>query len=483
MKTKKGVLRQEAEKAHITFQDVAACFSEEEWKLLHEWQKEIYSNVMKEIHQALISLGPVIATSVFSLRSKEKDHLLPADNQDSERRHRSNFSISATAYTTDLVISKDEKQYLKAPHETERRENTELNTGFSSICPEIIPKMEHESGINASKMEERSISAYTAVSFHTENDARKPTISFGMYEDEGNSNPVFQDLERRKKKRFSGACPLNIDPGEPFIEHMGTGREHSSTGLSTGVNPSVTSNKPSRGWGKTSMNSECERSFGNKQDANNYHRIKPEETLNACTEYENSTNQESNPLKQKSPNPERTSYAEAECGKSFNDCETTVPHQKSHTSLEMYICSQCGNCFEKSAKKTEYHLSNTGQSQKICNECEQRLLQSTLVNKDQGKYTGGNPYTCRECGKSFRKSQSLIIHQRVHTGEKPYTCSQCGKNFRQLPHLVKHQRLHTGEKPYICNVCERRFIDSSNLKRHEQIHMRELESVTWATEG
>ena len=41
----------------ISIQDAFAWFSKEEWKLLQEWQKELYRNVMKEIHQALISLG------------------------------------------------------------------------------------------------------------------------------------------------------------------------------------------------------------------------------------------------------------------------------------------------------------------------------------------------------------------------------------------------------------------------------------------
>ncbi|KAJ1190635.1 hypothetical protein NDU88_007373 [Pleurodeles waltl] len=71
-------MKSRKEKSHevpLTFCDVVACFSEEEWKLLQCWQKELYRSVMKEIHQALISLGPLIATSVFSLRPKDSDDL------------------------------------------------------------------------------------------------------------------------------------------------------------------------------------------------------------------------------------------------------------------------------------------------------------------------------------------------------------------------------------------------------------------------
>uniref|UniRef100_A0A8C5MI91 KRAB domain-containing protein n=1 Tax=Leptobrachium leishanense TaxID=445787 RepID=A0A8C5MI91_9ANUR len=41
----------------VTFHDVAACFSVEEWGSLEEWQKELYRNVMREIHTALRALG------------------------------------------------------------------------------------------------------------------------------------------------------------------------------------------------------------------------------------------------------------------------------------------------------------------------------------------------------------------------------------------------------------------------------------------
>ncbi|KAJ1108758.1 hypothetical protein NDU88_006128 [Pleurodeles waltl] len=84
MKNIKGKSQQCSDKVPTTFCDVAACFSEEEWKLLHHWQKELYKNVMKQIHQAFSSLGPLIATSVFSLSPKEKGDVCTKDLQDLE---------------------------------------------------------------------------------------------------------------------------------------------------------------------------------------------------------------------------------------------------------------------------------------------------------------------------------------------------------------------------------------------------------------
>ncbi|KAJ1139684.1 hypothetical protein NDU88_006051 [Pleurodeles waltl] len=65
--------------------DASSCFSEEEWALLQEWQKKLCQNMMKEIDQALMSLGSVITTMVFSLRAKEKQKMFPMDSQESGR--------------------------------------------------------------------------------------------------------------------------------------------------------------------------------------------------------------------------------------------------------------------------------------------------------------------------------------------------------------------------------------------------------------
>ncbi|KAJ1139745.1 hypothetical protein NDU88_006112 [Pleurodeles waltl] len=86
MKTRKEFSRRRSDQAPVTFCDVVACFSEEEWTLLHHWQKELYNNVMKEINQALSSLGPLIATSVFSLRPKEKEDEWLMGHQESDIR-------------------------------------------------------------------------------------------------------------------------------------------------------------------------------------------------------------------------------------------------------------------------------------------------------------------------------------------------------------------------------------------------------------
>ncbi|KAM3920883.1 uncharacterized protein RB166_010376 [Leptodactylus fuscus] len=58
----------------ITFQDVAASFTEQHWLYLADWQKEIYKNVVKEIQEAIMSLGYIIINPsiVFSVKRQDK---------------------------------------------------------------------------------------------------------------------------------------------------------------------------------------------------------------------------------------------------------------------------------------------------------------------------------------------------------------------------------------------------------------------------
>ncbi|XP_044144927.1 protein ZNF783-like isoform X2 [Bufo gargarizans] len=46
-----------SQRAAVSFTDVAASFSGEEWDILEEWQRHLYGNVMREIHNVLLDLG------------------------------------------------------------------------------------------------------------------------------------------------------------------------------------------------------------------------------------------------------------------------------------------------------------------------------------------------------------------------------------------------------------------------------------------
>ncbi|XP_069463740.1 uncharacterized protein [Ambystoma mexicanum] len=119
------MLLQDSDKPPVTLHDVAAYFSEEEWKLLHEWQKELYKNVMNEIHQALVSLGmhsllfcPLIVTSVCSLRARDKEDTCPVDSQSSGRSY-----CGKPTPTSNEVVSVVIKEEEEEPDDAENQES------------------------------------------------------------------------------------------------------------------------------------------------------------------------------------------------------------------------------------------------------------------------------------------------------------------------------------------------------------------------
>nr|XP_033816417.1 zinc finger protein 282-like isoform X2 [Geotrypetes seraphini] len=71
--------------ASVIFHDVAVYFSSEEWEILTDWQKELYKNVMREIHGTLVALAtsyPSVKPDIY-LRIEREDTACPWTQQDS----------------------------------------------------------------------------------------------------------------------------------------------------------------------------------------------------------------------------------------------------------------------------------------------------------------------------------------------------------------------------------------------------------------
>ncbi|XP_069460824.1 uncharacterized protein [Ambystoma mexicanum] len=228
--------RQRPEKAPVTFQDVAACFSEEEWKLLHEWQKELYRNVMKEIHQALISLGPVIAASVFSLKAKEKEDICRMDHHESVRRYDTNQSSSDSMVNSDVLFKMtwEENQYLIDHQDTERSQNNDgLRTGFSAFNSDVL-RMEQD--LEASFMDHSYKKGGESTTDAQARDmAINPKASMRIKGGGDNYSMERQQSDRRENINSSTGFPsLNTESVAGFMGPVSATRKECPTVLSPG---------------------------------------------------------------------------------------------------------------------------------------------------------------------------------------------------------------------------------------------------------
>ncbi|OBS64551.1 hypothetical protein A6R68_06902, partial [Neotoma lepida] len=133
-------------------------------------------------------------------------------------------------------------------------------------------------------------------------------------------------------------------------------------------------------------------------------------------------------------------------------------------------CTECGSCFLSRSKQAILCRAHTGEKSFQCPESNKCLCLRDLQNVHRLVHGGERPFSCRKCGQGFTKHCKLTEHTRDLSGEKSFWCAQCGRNFSQKGQLLRHQRLHPKEKPFQCTICELCFCLKSRLRAHQLRH-------------
>ncbi|XP_078532571.1 uncharacterized protein LOC144818741 [Lissotriton helveticus] len=437
--------QQYSDKAPVTFQDVAACFSEEEWKLLHEWQKELYRNVMKEIHQALISLGPLIATSVFSLRANEKEDPYPVEDPDFDRR----YSIqSSPALSCDNILTREHRSETRlTDHHSAVGEkvNTASNSGHSAPLP--------------------------VVSFHIKEEVESyPIVYLDSESGESTSSPT-------------GFPSLSVEPQARFVPHLATHKGDINTCILAGnalARPVLDlSVKPEEDFQEEPKHKRrsVQRMIFERKDVESFTRVGK---IASCKDFSRKAKEKELPKSFK-----ETSFQSHQWPEGNQELEEDkIPQYTSnfgnpqYSNLHVRILGdegsrilECENSLENVSLRTSQ--PSTQQTWKLysCTECDKSFRQYISLVKHRKVHNGKRAYQCSECGKGFRMKNTLVKHKRTHSGERPYHCSECGKSFIQKHHLIGHQRGHTGERPYRCNRCSKCFPWKASLIAHQKTHV------------
>ncbi|XP_069506529.1 zinc finger protein 777-like isoform X3 [Ambystoma mexicanum] len=521
MKTRKGTPQ-----APVTFRDVAAYFSETDWKLLHDWQKELYKKVMKEIHQALLSLGYSIVNPDTVLRVHKRGEAHSWDeHKDSDRKTDSDDPLpscypsvcpdillrikqeenllgkdrcvpaeaeilNATCKGAAIANSKkwckikiEEKLCSEAPWDTEGQKSSGSLSTAGFLFPNVkdVLSMEEESNTSLQDCTD-SDGEEGSLASGSEDAVVDSVVSFIIKEEQETYSIGQHDTERKGNistttdtKSALSAC---LNPEEARYQELPQ--------LLDGKTP-----------GDIGMEQEKKGDIystytGNHSSCKTLSRKVKEMIPCGFVQGTNSVNQLCSPSSEELGGEKRTLHES-----SFYNPEhynllleaREVQASGQHLAFESngrnahFVTSQqhklqnwrsysLSGC-ERNFRQTMGLLPQPGKNTNSSTDFEKSFSLKYRSVKQQRSFMGKRHYQCAECEKSFKMKDHLMRHRRIHTGERPYQCMQCAKTFSQKHHLTGHQRTHTGERPYQCAKCRKSFTQKGSLIRHNRTHTGE----------
>ncbi|XP_069502215.1 zinc finger protein 583-like isoform X4 [Ambystoma mexicanum] len=359
----------------VTALDASAYFSEDEWKCLQEWQKDLCSKVMKEIQQALILLGPLIASTVSTLKTKEKHGLCSMDIQETERRHgceiisfcvkeeqidcqddnekkilEGNSSPAGYPIITSVFsqsMKSGEEMYLPEKRESERRNLATADPVVTSVLPRVR---------------------------NTEHQRQKEVVL------EGTSTAGHENKKKKRKAAYYLTTTENI----PACKGV---HEKAKVKLHKILEKEKTSR--SQLWSESNQELEGEKSLQFESTHLNAEHWKSQPQTSSI----------------------QTSYKYNDSGSNLLNANLSACQSNAQIRFIPYACP-------------EREISYKAKSQ---------------YSRYQRPHVGERPYQCTVCGKSFSLRHHLIQHQRTHTGERPYQCNECKKRFTMKGNLNRHK--------------------------------------------
>ncbi|XP_077106326.1 zinc finger protein 568-like isoform X11 [Ranitomeya variabilis] len=439
----------------VRFKEVAVYFSEEEWSQLDPWQKELYGNVMRDIHAALLSLGyTILHPDVLCRIRRHREPYVSSQKDD-----RKGISFPSTG-ASDILFNIKCDEELRADDGNPTENGPQYLSGASGLSPDIIFRIKHD------EKDREDASLKSDLATHL---VFNPKLSIWIKEvDEVSEVPpkvlkaTWKDrnvTEIKTEEAFTPDWKKSPPPQDITKTKNNAPKSHQAPD----ENPMLHDDSQASKGEESLLSIVLRRANSGGLRAPNYKQSDICKDVNCSQNVPGIVDKETF-------YPPKPPFLQTPSNNDLLRIRHVPPGPPPHEIERPFRCRLCGKCFKTPAMLNVHMKTHSGTRPYQCNECGKSFRDNWNLKVHQKIHTGETPYRCSICDKGFVQYATYMKHQRIHTGEKPYSCCYCDKSFTNSSNLVRHYRTHTGEKPYACAECGKGFSHSTSLIQHKRLH-------------